>query len=232
MGFVWLEHSWLMLAEAIDMQQVLVLSLFQSSWFWFLILLLALFLFLYCLERRRVIREKTLFFASKSLFLFFSVVTVIVAFVLFGSAEEWCDGSHWHAGGAGGVTDRMLLEPCMCVWPKVAGSQPHPTLFHDADLLPPDASVRRAQLVLTIGWCPCRRNIMIHECSECPDSCTFTVFLTLVGNQKGWRNVAAYLWCCKQNIVLHWLSSLRGVKPSKDSNSGGGLGLSRGGGQV
>ena len=71
MGFVWLEHSWLMLAEAIDMQQVLVLSLFQSSWFWFLILLLALFLFLYCLERRRVIREKTLFFASKSLFLFF-----------------------------------------------------------------------------------------------------------------------------------------------------------------
>ena len=45
MGFVWLEHSWLMLAEAIDMQQVLVLSLFQSSWFRFLILLLFFLLF-------------------------------------------------------------------------------------------------------------------------------------------------------------------------------------------
>ena len=47
--------------------------------------------------------------------MFFSVVTVVVAFVLFGSAEEWYDGSHWHAGGAGGVTDRMLLELCVCV---------------------------------------------------------------------------------------------------------------------
>ena len=104
--------------------------------------------------------------------LFFSVVTVVVAFVLFGSAEEWCDGSHWHAGGARGVTYRMLLESCICVWPKVDGSQPHPTLFLDADLLLTDASVRPAQLVLTIGssqggWGPCRGNIMIHECSEC-----------------------------------------------------------------
>ena len=136
MGFVWFEHSWLMLTEAIDMQQVLVLSLFQSSWFRFLILLF----FFYCLERLKSGARKDFVLDMRTWqtdefsenfqspcfkvfvsicclasVMFFSVVTVVVAFVLFGSAEEWYDGSHWHAGGAGGVTDRMLLELCVCV---------------------------------------------------------------------------------------------------------------------
>ena len=74
------------------------------------------------------------------------------------------------------VSPTECYSSSVCVWPKVEGSQPHPTLFLNTDLLLTDASVRRAQLVLTIGssqggWSPCRGNIMIHECSECPDSC-------------------------------------------------------------
>ena len=160
-----------MLTEAIDMQQVLVLSLFQSSWFWFLILLLALFLFLYCLERRRVIREKTLFFASKSLFLFFFLLLLLLLLsscleVQKSDATEVIDMQE-----ALEVSPTECYSSSVCVWPKVEGSQPHPTLFLNTDLLLTDASVRRAQLVLTIGssqggWSPCRGNIMIYERSD------------------------------------------------------------------